>query len=432
MGPEQLFVIAVASEKGGVGKTTIATNLAVYLKALAEDLPVTIASFDNHFSVDNMFAIGRQQVSSVAGLFSGRPTAELAMLGEYGVQFLSSERRLECPDGTTPEALRRHLARGGLQGILILDTRPILDFFTRSALLAADLVLVPVKDRASLVNASSIRTLVSDDGAGDRLWLVPSLIDGRLKLKGSIGMRDYLVFSGQERGFQIVDVHISKSPKVEGLASGFSSRIHPVLTHARGTAVHRQLRSLAEFVLTRRREAGPGRCCRGRLALEEGLPPGRKRRLCPDCPVCGAASDGGAGRLFFDRRSRRLGFLHPHCFDRLLDGTDLETLLVGQDGVLALTMTGSGLSGPDSRFRLSFFDQQGARQFEEVPSKQARRRLETFLAAASGHDPAELFQELLLIPLTGGPPVELLLDPAYRTWRQLALQVSRDLALCER
>ncbi|NIP49193.1 MAG: ParA family protein, partial [Gammaproteobacteria bacterium] len=41
------FVITVASEKGGVGKTTIATNLAVYLKALREDLPVTIASFDN-------------------------------------------------------------------------------------------------------------------------------------------------------------------------------------------------------------------------------------------------------------------------------------------------------------------------------------------------------------------------------------------------
>ena len=45
------FVVTVASEKGGVGKTTIATNLAVYLKALHEDLPVTIASFDNHFSI---------------------------------------------------------------------------------------------------------------------------------------------------------------------------------------------------------------------------------------------------------------------------------------------------------------------------------------------------------------------------------------------
>ncbi len=58
MEPGRPFVITIASEKGGVGKTTLATNLAVYLKALAEDLPVTIVSFDNHFSVDNMFAIG--------------------------------------------------------------------------------------------------------------------------------------------------------------------------------------------------------------------------------------------------------------------------------------------------------------------------------------------------------------------------------------
>lgn len=104
MGADNLFVVAVASEKGGVGKTTIATNLAVYLKALEEDLPVTIASFDNHFSVDNMFAIGQQKGASVAGLFTEQAVKDLALLGEYGVQFLASERNL-LPGRPRPTAV---------------------------------------------------------------------------------------------------------------------------------------------------------------------------------------------------------------------------------------------------------------------------------------------------------------------------------------
>ncbi|MEE9606828.1 MAG: P-loop NTPase, partial [Myxococcota bacterium] len=35
-------VLTVTSNKGGVGKTTVASNLAVYLRALREELPVLV------------------------------------------------------------------------------------------------------------------------------------------------------------------------------------------------------------------------------------------------------------------------------------------------------------------------------------------------------------------------------------------------------
>jgi cellulose biosynthesis protein BcsQ len=394
------FVITVASEKGGVGKTTIATNLAVYLKALREDLPVTIASFDNHFSVDSMFAVGRRRGASVAGLFAGVPAAELASIGEYGVQFLASDRSLSPPDDD-PHHLRRALDRSDLSGILILDTRPILDYFTRNALVAADLVLAPVKDRPSLVNAASLQSAILE-GAGDpaRMWLIPSLIDARLRLRDNLGLREFLVFSARERGYQVVETCIAKSPKVEGLATNLTSRVYPVLTHARSTAVHRQFRELAEFVLQRFDAARPAR--RRRVAPGEWTadnPPGKLKRLVAECPACGKGAPGDGGHFFFDLRSRRRGLLHPPCLRALLRQTELKTLMM-PERMLAFTLRGPGLVGPEADGILSLYDGEG----EEIASERigAMEGYEDFWSGASGRPFAEIYRESLLISLETG------------------------------
>ena len=153
------YIVTISSEKGGVGKTTLATNLAIYLKALHEDLPVTLLSFDNHFSVDQMFRLNRQPAKGdVSGLFSGINPDSLIEMGEYGVQFIPSSNQLSVlrRELDDPTALARALAKSSLGGIVIIDTRPDLDIFTQSSLYAADRVIVPVKDAPSMDNCRHI------------------------------------------------------------------------------------------------------------------------------------------------------------------------------------------------------------------------------------------------------------------------------------
>jgi cellulose biosynthesis protein BcsQ len=346
----RLFVITVASEKGGVGKTTIATNLAVYLKALHEDLPVTIASFDNHFSVDQMFALGPRPANGVGELLQGEPPVDLVRLGQYGVQYIASSRRLVAP-AAEPAMLRARLDALTLEGILILDTRPILDWFTEAALLAADLVLTPVKDRAALINAAALRTVLEAAGRVDRLWLVPSLVDTRARLNSEVKVSDFLVYAAREREYQVTDLSISKSPRVESLASGFSTRILPVLTHARQTAVHGQMRQLADFVLARR---AAGCASGGNTSVAAGSALSA-RRLVAECPVCAGPALETAGHLFFDLRTRRRGMVHPPCFEALLEDGE-AALLPGSEGLLVLELAGPGMLDEVAGLQLHLFD----------------------------------------------------------------------------
>jgi chromosome partitioning protein len=247
-------VLAISSNKGGVGKTTVATNLAVYLRALREELPVLVVSLDDQQVVDRMFAL-RPLGPGDGHLKHGwaeRSFARVIQLGEYGVHFVPS-----APDVTLlkaraqdPRTLRRILALTGWQGMVILDTKSDLESLTESAYHAADRVLIPVADRASLEEAGKSFALLERAGLGrERGRVVLTLVDRRTRVRGEgIHLMASLLAEVRRRGWPYYRSYLSRSPAVESLNSG-SGRPLSILHHAQGTAVHGQMRELTEEIL---------------------------------------------------------------------------------------------------------------------------------------------------------------------------------------
>ena len=329
------YIITISSEKGGVGKTTLATNLAIYLKAMREELPVTIFSFDNHFTVDRMFEINCDQTGGdVHDLLMGRRASELVRLGQYGVCYIPSSADLgDVWDRFgAPMTLARMLAESEISGIVIIDTRPDLNVLTRNALYAADRVIIPVKDLPSLENCKNIFALFDQHGMDRKsLELLPCLIDERIKFEGAHGDQKSLLRAfAAERGYRCLENYVSKSPKVESLGTNPNGKIYPILTHARDTEVYKQYGAIARELLQVFDGTGQSRCARYAQSLHDKDDDrqqsyaGRRGALAESCPICqGPSTEACDGLSFYFETSDRArsGFLHGDCLADMLCGT---------------------------------------------------------------------------------------------------------------
>jgi len=322
------YVITVSSEKGGVGKTTLATNLAVYLKALAEDLPITLFSFDNHFTVDRMFRLSADQTENHVGhLFDATPPHDLVRQGEYGVNIIPSCRNLAGFNSKSPSdrQLADILAHSGLGGVVIIDTCPVLDPYTRNALYAADRVIVPIKDAPSLENCQHLAHFFTDHGISRALLrLLPCLIDTRIRYNGPFKdsyqlLKAYAI----NRGYRCLEGYIAKSPKVESLATNPEGKVYPVLTHGRNTEVHLQFTHLARQVYLEYLEKGPHRLGEinesRRLLHEVELRREQERKQCliDQCLCCGCKLDFSllTEGFYVESAEREVcGYIEVNCF----------------------------------------------------------------------------------------------------------------------
>src|SRR5262249_27170163 len=87
-------VLTVTSNKGGVGETTVATNLSVYFRALREDVPVLLLGLDDHRLIDRMFQIDAAGGPAIESALRSGDLAPAIRLGQYGVHYVPSSAEI--------------------------------------------------------------------------------------------------------------------------------------------------------------------------------------------------------------------------------------------------------------------------------------------------------------------------------------------------
>jgi cellulose biosynthesis protein BcsQ len=247
-------IVAVCSNKGGVGKTTFATNLAVYARALNDDLSVLLVSLDDQSVIDRMFRI-RPPIQGEGHLKHGwaeRSFDRVMQLGQYGVQFIPPppDTGLLKHRAEDPRTLQRILARTDFSGLVILDTKSDLEALTQNALHAAALAVLPVADWTSLEEAGKIFEMRERRRLGLDARVLLTLVDRRTRVDASgRDLHEMLALEIDKRGWPRFRTHLSRSPRVESLISA-TRNPGSILHHARGTQVYTQMRELSEEVLS--------------------------------------------------------------------------------------------------------------------------------------------------------------------------------------
>jgi chromosome partitioning protein len=185
-GPTEPRVVAIANQKGGVGKSTTAVNLGAALAELGRKVLVIDLDPQGNASTGLGIDPGRRQVGTYQMLTQGRPAGEAVMeTSVAGVWAIPSTIDLAGAEIELVGQISREtrLARAiesvtaGFD-LVLLDCPPSLGLITVNALTAADELIVPIQCEYYAL-----------EGLGQLLRnvrLIQQNLNGRLRLTGIV------------------------------------------------------------------------------------------------------------------------------------------------------------------------------------------------------------------------------------------------------